>query len=169
MEYEWINSVAKMSDDHTSIIFFREFNKFIEPNSLPENLTNLTFGYHFNQKIEPNSLPENLTTLIFGCQFNQKIGLEILLYNLKYIFLWLLSGQDRCSPEHIQMVNNIPRYYDVKIIVNFNRFDIDGSKWPIHVTHYREFDWSSKIYGNITVLINKDTYEPYSLTKSARK
>ena len=78
------------------------------------------------------------------------------------------------------MVNNIPRYYDVKIIVRSNMFDVGGPKWPIHVSHYRENDWSSEIYdvidkythplyGNIIVLINKDTYEPYSLVKSARK
>ena len=53
-----INSVAKMSDDHMTIVFNSGYHGKIEPNSLPENLTFLTFGYFFNQKIEPYSLPE---------------------------------------------------------------------------------------------------------------
>ena len=66
-------------------------------------------------------------------------------------------------------------------------------KWPIHVIDYNEPELSTNkiiwpfnkikrsadiykiinkhfdpIYGNITVLINKETYEPYSHMKSAR-
>ena len=58
--------------------------------------------------------------------------------------------------------------------------DIDGPKWPIHVFCYKEKNWSSEIYdvideyihpyyGEITVLINKETYESYSYAKSALK
>ena len=60
-----------------------------------------------------------------------------------------------------------------------NIFNGEGSKWPIHVVKYDEAKWSSDIYeiidkysdpiyGDIIVLINKETYEPFSHTKSAR-
>ena len=78
------------------------------------------------------------------------------------------------------MVNNIPDYYDVKIFLTHNFFDDDGPKWPIHVCVYKETQWSLKkyevidkythlIHDNITVLINKETYQPYSSAKSALK
>ena len=34
MEYEWIDNVAKLSDDNTSITFDNKFNKIIKQNSL---------------------------------------------------------------------------------------------------------------------------------------
>ena len=181
MEYEWIKYVAKFSDDCLTLIFFDDFNKKIEPNSLPENITTLTFGHNFNQKIEPYTLPKNLSNLTFGESFNQKIDLEILPYNLKYInFNWTYFKINKFISYYFDMVNNIPKYYDVKLFLKHNIFDIDGPIWPIHVCYYKEKEWSSEIYdvidkyvdpfyGNITVLINKETYEPYSLSKSALK
>ena len=62
MNYKWLTNIAKISDDHTSIIVRNSFNQKIEPNTLPKKLINLTFGISFNQQIEP----ENLTTLTFG-------------------------------------------------------------------------------------------------------
>ena len=64
------------------------------------------------------------------------------------------------------MVNNIPRYYNVKIFLKSDKFSNNGPKWPIHASNYRENKWSSKIYeiqdtyvhpihGSITILINK--------------
>ena len=158
MQYEWINNVAKMSSDYT-IIHFHEnfnqgidpntlpkklttltfgwmFNQGIDPNTLPKNLTSITFGKHFNQKINPNTLPENLTTLTFGCYFNQKINSKMLPYNLKNInFDWMC-----CNKHTIEMVNNIPSYYHVEILVinNIFIFGNDGIKWPIYVLDYNE-------------------------------
>ena len=79
------------------------------------------------------------------------------------------------------MVNNIPGYYDVKIYASINIPDINiDVKWPFHVLYYNETHWSSEIYevidnythpnyGDITVLINKKSYQPYSSAKSALK
>ena len=80
------------------------------------------------------------------------------------------------------MVNNIPNYYHVEIFSSKNIFDTNEPKWPIHVLNYKEKEneWSSDIYemqekyiypiyGDITVLINKNTYQPYSSVKSALK
>ena len=78
------------------------------------------------------------------------------------------------------MVNNIPNYYHVEIFLENDIFDNNGLKWPIHVYDYIENMWSSDIYeiqyeythptyGYITVLINKETYQPYSSAKSALK
>ena len=64
--------------------------------------------------------------------------------------------------------------------MNSNIFDSYGSKWQIHVVDYCKSRWSSNIYeiinegidpfyGDITVLINKETYQPYSHAKSALK
>ena len=103
-------------------------------------MTTLTFGIYFNQKIEPNSLPENLTNITFGYHFNQKIDSEMLPSN----------------------------------------FGIHGAKWPIHIVRYSEDEWPLNIYqvqdkythpryGPITVLINKENYQPYSFAKSALK
>ena len=134
----------------------------------------------FNQKIEPNTLPENLITLNFGYGFNQKIDSEILPSNLENInFEWLCVRQIRIG-YYREMVNNIPNYYHVKILCINNIFDIDEPKWPTHVVNYIENKWSSEIYdikdkythpfhGVITVLINKETYQPYSSAKSALK
>ena len=55
-----------------------------------------------------------------------------------------------------------------------------GVKWPIHVYMYDEGKWSPEIYNvinryvhpiydDITVIINKETYQPYSCSKSALK
>ena len=68
----------------------------------------------------------------------------------------------------------------MKIYADNNIFEKCGSKWPIHVVNYDKKKWSSDIYevidkhidpiyGDITVLINKETYEPYSHAKSALK
>ena len=67
----------------------------------------------------------------------------------------------------------------MKVYVDDNIFDNEGPKWPIHVVNYKKTNWSSDIYeiidnyndpiyGDIIVLINKETYEPYSHAKSAR-
>ena len=78
------------------------------------------------------------------------------------------------------MINDIPNYYHVEILLNKNNFGIVGPKWPIHVLYYSENEWSPDIYeiqdkykdlihGPITVLINKESYQPYSSAKSALK
>ena len=78
------------------------------------------------------------------------------------------------------MVNNIPNYCHVEILIKKNIFGLYGHKWPIHVFGYKENDWSSEIYelhdkyihpiyGSITMLINKKTYQPYSSAKSILK
>ena len=122
---------------------------------ITKNLTTLTFGYKFNQKIEPNILPENLINLTFGYDFIQKIDLNILPYNLKNIeFNWNPIRINNTS--YVEMVNNIPSYYDVKIFIfSYNILDNNNLKWPI--------------YDNITVLINKKSFQIYSSTKSAIK
>ena len=163
----------------TTLKFGEKFNQKIEPNSLPKKLTTLIFGEEFDQKIKPNILPESLTILKFGNYFNQKIESNILPSNLKYIeFNWMRKNKINIS-SYIKMVNNIPGYYDVKIFVSENIFG-DGPRWPIYVSAYKENKWSLKIYevidnykhpihGNITVLINKEIYQPYSCAKSALK
>ena len=78
------------------------------------------------------------------------------------------------------MVNNIPSYHRVIIFLKKYNFNIDAPKWPIHVVAYLEHQWSPDIYeihdkymhpnhGSITILINKNTYQPYSFAKSAIK
>ena len=70
------------------------------------------------------------------------------------------------SKYFFEMVNNIPSYYCVILLV-CNNIGINGLKWPIHVVNYREHEWSLDIYeiqekythpvyGFITVLINKN-------------
>ena len=147
---------------------------------MPENLTNLVFGHCFNQKIGPNILPDNLITLTFGW-FNQKIEPIMLPSSLKNIkFDWIALIKNNLSEQCIEMVNNIPNYYYVEILLRENIFDTNGPKWPIHVLKYKEYEWSSKIYeiqdkyihsiyGDITVLINTKSYQPYSSAKSALK
>ena len=66
MQYDWINTFAKMSPDNTIIEFHSNFNQEIEPRILPDQLTNLIFGVKFNQKIKPGTLPVQLTNLAFG-------------------------------------------------------------------------------------------------------
>ena len=181
MQYEWINNVANMSSDYAIIFFHDIFNENIEPNTLPDNLTALEFGYYFNQKIEPNSLPKNLTTVTFDHDFNQKIDLEMLSSSLKNInFNWMCLKKNESIKHYIEMVNNIPNYYHVEIFLTNNIFSIGGPKWPIHAIKYRENEWPLDIYeiqntykhsvhGIITILINKETYQPYSSIKSALK
>ena len=76
------------------------------------------------------------------------------------------------------MVNKISNYYHVGILLKKNIFSINEVKWSIHVVKYKENEWSSEIYeiqgkyihpiyGSVTVLINKNTYQPYSSAKSA--
>ena len=78
------------------------------------------------------------------------------------------------------MVNNIPNYYNVQLFMDFHHSTIDGPKWPIHVSYHDKQSWSSKIYdivkiynhnvyGSMTILINRETYESYSFAKSTRK
>ena len=68
----------------------------------------------------------------------------------------------------------------MKIFVNHNIFQKCEPKWSIYVVNYNESTWPfdiyeiidkhiDPIYGNITVLINKESYEPYSYAKSALK
>ena len=144
-------------------------------------MTTLKFGNYFNQKIEPNTLPGNLINLTFGHDFNQGIDPNMLPKNLKnIIFNWIYFEKFDSIKHHIDMVNNIPNYYHVIIFLENNIFDNNGLKWPFHVFNYRENKWSSNIYeiqgkykhpkyGPITVLINKETYQPYSSVKSALK
>ena len=169
-----------LPENLTTLTFGWYFNQIIEPNSLPEKLTTLTFGRYFNQKIEPNSLPRNLSTLAFGSFFNQKIEIDFFPSNLtNIIFEWIYNI--RINKNQIKMINSIPSYYNVKLF-RYNIIEnVDGPKWPIHVLKYKEREWSSEIYnvideyehsmydGNIIVLINKETHEPYSHEKSARK
>ena len=81
---------------------------------------------------------------------------------------------------YINIVNNVPNYYHVKLLLKKNIFNINGLKWPIHVVDYKENEWSPDIfeiqdeymhpiYGPITLLINKKTYQSYSFVKSALK
>ena len=81
---------------------------------------------------------------------------------------------------HVEIMNNIPSYYDIKIFLTTNILGNNGLKWPIHVPFYDKKQWSLElyevinnyihpIYDNITVLINKKTYQPYSPAKSALK
>ena len=100
-------------------------------------------------------------------------------YNLKNIdFNWIRLNKSNLIKDYIEMVNNIPSHHHVVILLKKDIFGIDGFKWPIHVIDYRENDWSPEIYeiqdkyihpihGSITVLINKETYQPYSSAKSA--
>ena len=80
------------------------------------------------------------------------------------------------------MVNNIPSYYDVKIFLDANILGDYSPKWPLHISHYDKykFQWPLELYemidtyfhsfcGDITVLIDKKTYQPYSFAKSALK
>ena len=78
------------------------------------------------------------------------------------------------------MINTIPSYYHVEILLIKNIFDNIGLKWPIHVVGYIENEWSPDIYeiqnkyfhpihGSITILINKETYQPYYSVKFALK
>ena len=135
-------------------------------------------GYWFNKKIESNTLPEKLKTLTFGCNFNQNI--KNILSDIKYInFNWLTENSTN-PKKNIEVINNIPRYFNVKIYVNHNIFQKSKPKWPIRVVNYNETHWPSDIYdiidkhidpiyGNITVLINTESYEPYSHAKSVLK
>ena len=169
MNCEWIKGVAEISDDCMTIIFHDKFNQKIEPNSLFENLTTLTFGFCFNQKIEPNSLPENLTTLTFGWNFNQKIEINTLPENLTIIkfgrsfnhkiatlsenvtnitFNWQYIR--RIDQNYVNMINNIPRYYNVILYVDqYFVYKMIGSIWPIHVIKCKEECLPSKIYNVI--------------------
>ena len=90
-------------------------------------------------------------------------------------FNWIFIDQNDLIKQHIEMVNNIPSYYHVIILLKKNKYN---PKWPIHVVEYRENEWPSDIYeikdkyrhpihGDITILINKNTYQPYSSAKSA--
>ena len=103
---------------------------------MPENLITLTFGSCFNHKIGPDTLPEKLITLTFGGKFNQCIDSEMLPSNLKNInFNWMFLDLFDLSGYHIEMVNNIPNYYHVVLLLKKNIFGIndDGHKWPIHL------------------------------------
>ena len=66
------------------------------------------------------------------------------------------------------------------LFVKRNIFGVYGSKWLIHVVEYMENEWSLNIYeiqdkythlkcGIITILINRETYQPYSCAKSCLK
>ena len=195
-----------LPENLTTLTFGWKFDKKLEPNTLPENLITLTFGCYFSQKIEPNTLPWNLTTLAFGRCFDQKIEPKILPENLttltfernfnqiidskilpsnliNIVFNWKFFDEfdeNDLIKHYIEMVNNIPSYYHVKILLRNNIFGDSGLKWPIHVIHYEESEWSSNIYeihnkyshqfyGFITILINKETYQSYSFAKSALK
>ena len=101
--------------------------------------------------------------------------------NLKNInFKWINFNNYDLIKHYIEMVNNIPNYYYVEILVKENVFGIGGPKWPIHVVDYEEYKWSSNtykfqgrykhlFYDYITILINKNIYQPYSSAKSAIK
>ena len=176
----------------------RVFDMEIDPNSLPNNLQGFNYppsnrmcvndqtfkcNAKYGQKIELNTLADEITTITFCYHFNQIIDEEKLPPNLKYInFNWIDICKYNFNSDYIEMVNSIPGYYeyDVKIFVSKNIFGINGPKCSIHVVDYNEEDWSSEIYevvdnyldqchGNITIINNIETYEPYSRAKSARK
>ena len=102
-------------------------------------------------------------------------------FNLKNInFCWVHFDENKSIKNYIEIVNNIPSYYQVEIFIDKNIFDDNGPKWPIHVIKYVEHGWPQNIYviqdkymhpnyGYIVVLINKETYQPYSSAKSALK
>ena len=207
MDYSWIKYVADISDDLTNITFGQMFNQKIEPNSLPNNLKSLIFVFNseFNQKIKPNSLPNNLSNLTLGWKFNQ--SMKYLLEKIDSINFNWLSEYINCrkKDKDLHLINHIPRYFNVRIYVNNNIFNDNGSYWssmknnisnyfnaeqqvenhnkepiwPVHVVNYNKLKWSPKIYeiidkymdpiyGDITVLINKKSFQPYAHSKSAR-
>ena len=180
-----------LPENLTTLIFGCCFDQIIKQNVLPNNLTTLTFGYYFNQLIEPNTLSNNLTTLTFGC-FDQKIEPIMLPFSLKNIkfnwtyldknikFNWMNLYTNIPIEQYVKMVNNIPNYYHVEIFLKNNIIDNNGPKWPIHIVDYIENKWSPKIYeiqdkymhpiyGSVIILINKETYQPYSSAKTAIK
>ena len=122
-----------------------------------------------------------MTTLTFDNNFNQEINPEILSSNLKYInFNWIYLNENNPIEHYIEIINNIPSYYFVKILLKKNIFGVNGPLWPFHVINYEETNWSSKlykvidkyvhlIYGKIIIIINKETFQPYSHAKSAIK
>ncbi|EFA74644.1 hypothetical protein PPL_11613 [Heterostelium album PN500] len=61
------------STNITELKFGDEFNRPLEPNSLPPNLKSLSFGLNFNQQIHIGVLPHSLLHLTFGKGFNQKL------------------------------------------------------------------------------------------------
>ena len=109
------------------------------------------------------------------------IDSEILPSNLKNIkFNWMNFCQNDLIKNYVKMVNSIPSYYHVEILLSDNIFGVDGPKWPIHVVAYDKYKWSSytyemqnkythSIYGLVTILINTKTYQSYSSVKSALK
>lgn len=65
--------------------FGENFNKYIEPNGIPNSITHLTFGRDFNQEIPVGMLPNSLTHLEFGDRFNKRIAPNAFPASLKYL------------------------------------------------------------------------------------
>ena len=170
-----------MPEKLSTLTFGKYFNQKIEPGILPEKLIILTFGKHFNQIIDPGILSENLTILIFEGNFNQMIDSKMLPSNLiKINFYWMNLNKYDLTENYIDMINSIPNYYYVKIVLKNSVFGNNGLKWPIHIVDYIENEWPPEIYeiqgkymhpiyNSITILINKETYQPYFSAKSTLK
>ena len=102
------------------------------------------------------------------------------LKNINFVWLYYINISYDLIKYYIEVINNISDHYHMTLFLNKNIFGITGPKWPIHVVDYEESDWSPEIYeildkyihpyyNSVIVLINKNTYQPYSSAKSANK
>ncbi|KAF2068106.1 hypothetical protein CYY_010568, partial [Polysphondylium violaceum] len=84
--------VSSFNSDSTSIHFYSDydFNSFIVPHTLGNNIKSITFGDSFNQVLIKGAIPNSVEKLVFGDRFNHKLNKSILPTSL----LTLVLGSD---------------------------------------------------------------------------
>ncbi|KAF2071430.1 hypothetical protein CYY_007254 [Polysphondylium violaceum] len=87
--------VSSFISDSTSIhLYSYDFNYFILPHTLGNNIKSITFSYSFNQVLIKGSIPNSVEKLVFGDKFNHKLNKSILPTSLLTLVLGRNFDQD---------------------------------------------------------------------------
>ncbi|GAM26904.1 hypothetical protein SAMD00019534_100790, partial [Acytostelium subglobosum LB1] len=82
---------------HTGLVEIRfdcDYNRPIEPGTLPPSLKQLHFGTAFNQMIRPGVLPNTLQTLLFSSNYNQPLTVGVLPLSLTFLIFGSQFNQE---------------------------------------------------------------------------
>ncbi|KAF2075546.1 hypothetical protein CYY_003132 [Polysphondylium violaceum] len=94
--------VSSFNLDSTSLHLYSDydFNSFIVPHTLGNNIKSITFGRSFNQVLLKGALPNSVEKLVFGKRFNHKLNKSILPTSLMTLVLGRDFDQD--------LIDNLP-------------------------------------------------------------
>lgn len=178
----------------THLIFGSCFNQQLEIGHIPNSVTYLAFGKEFNKEIKPGDIPDSVTDISFGLKFNQTIREGDLPDSIIYLaFAFNFNKMIECAPSSLETIahcyrdrtvdlTNVPLYVRIYMILGKRNPSLEGVRHLVYIkggTNDKEII-EGKIKGihyidtieddgTKYLTVHGDDYEPFVLSKSARK